>query len=269
MTTVVKNIFEISGSNFGGLLDSEEFLCGCEFEIESVGTHPEHPQISVVEDHSLRNSGYEYKTRPNTYKDTLELFDYLHKNIKLGKEPFSHRTSIHVHVNVRNMPVDTLRQLVLAYALLEPVFFAFVGPEREHNIFCVPLSFTTMPSYYRRDIKTMHGNWHKYTAFNILPLGLGKNSDAGLGTIEFRHLYGTKDRKVFEVWLKTLKELYDFFNKNRDYNVITAIENGMTPAMAANTIIPTLASQYTNQEINSMCQDTMLDVKLSTGGLAK
>ncbi len=269
MTAFVKNVFDLNGLNEKGLLDSEEFLCGCEFEIENVKAHSTHPDIIVVEDHSLRNHGWEYKTKPSTYKKTIELFDGLHKTIKLGPEPFSHRTSIHVHVNVRNMPVDTLRQLVLTYALLEPVFFAFVGPEREHSIFCVPLSFTTMPSHYKKDIKAMHTNWHKYTAFNILPLGLGPKSDVGLGTIEFRHLYGTKDKQVFETWLKTLKELYDWFNNHRDFNIITQIEQGANPAGIAAQVIPTLAAKYTASEINKMCQDTMLDVKLSSGGLAK
>ena len=267
--SLVKDVFQINGSSYGGVLDKDGFICGCEFEIESVKTHIDHPSIVVVEDHSLRNSGYEYKTRPSTYEETLELFDYLHKNLKVGPEPFSHRTSIHVHVNVRNLPVATVRQMVLTYALLEPLFFKFVGPEREHNIFCVPLSFTTMPSLYKKDIKFMHGAWHKYTAFNILPLGLGKNSEQGLGTIEFRHLYGTNKREVFQTWLLALKQLYDFFNKNRDFDVAEALEKGTNAAELAMDIVPALAAKSTYSEINKLCQDTVLDVKLSVGGLAK
>ena len=267
--SLVKEVFQINSSSYGGVLDKEEFICGCEFEIESVKSQIDHPAIQIVEDHSLRNSGYEYKTSPNNYKTTLELFDFIHKNLKLGAEPFSHRTSIHVHVNVRNLPVATVRQLVLAYALFEPVFFKFVGPEREHNIFCVPLSFTTMPSLYKKDIKYMHGAWHKYTAFNILPLGMGKNSDHGLGTIEFRHLYGTNNREVFQKWLLALKQLYDFFNENRDFDVTNALEKGETPASLLHTIIPIFAKEYEGTPINSLCQDSLLDVKLSCGGLAK
>lgn len=269
MSSLVKDVFQMSVGTPSSILNSLEFVCGCEFEIESVKAHPEHPAIVVVEDHSLRNSGYEYKTKPNDYKTTLELFSYLHSNITLGKEPFSHRTSIHVHVNVRNLSVATVRQMVLTYALLEPLFFKFVGPEREHNIFCVPLSFTTVPSNYKKDLAYMHGTWHKYTAFNILPLGLGKNSEQGLGTLEFRHLYGTADQKVFKTWLTTLKELYDFFVKYPDYNVVTAIENEETPAELAHQIIPTLAATSSSVEINKLCKDSMLDVKLSVGGLAK
>lgn len=267
--SLVKDVFQINGSSFGGILDKTEFICGCEFEIESVQNNPAHPAINVVEDHSLRNSGYEYKTSPSNYKTTLELFDFLHKHLKVGADPFSHRTSIHVHVNVRNLPVATVRQLVLAYALFEPVFFKYVGPEREHNIFCVPLSFTTMPSLYKKDIKYMHGAWHKYTAFNILPLGLGKNSEQGLGTIEFRHLYGTNKKEVFQKWLLALKQLYDFFNEHRDFDVTTALEKGATPASMLQQIIPVFAEEYSAVGVNTLCQDSLLDVKLSCGGLAK
>lgn len=269
MSNLVKDVFQMSGGSTPSILDSKDFVCGCEFEIETIKSHCEHPLIVIVEDHSLRNSGYEYKTRPSDYKTTLELFDYLHENLKVGDKPFSERTSIHVHVNVRNLSVATVRQMVLTYALLEPLFFTFVGPEREHNIFCVPLAFTTMPSNYKRDLPFMHGTWHKYTAFNILPLGLGKNSEQGLGTIEFRHLYGTANREVFKTWLTTLKEFYEFFAQNEEYNIIKDIESGMSPSAIAHKIIPTMAQKHSVLELNKLCQDTMLDVKLSVGGLAK
>lgn len=268
MSTRIRDSFNVQPSNLP-ILSSSNFVCGCEFEIESVKKHPEHPEIVVVEDHSLRNSGYEYKTRPNTYETTLTLFDYIHETISLGKDPFSHRTSIHVHVNMLNMPVATVRQMVLAYALLEPLFFDFVGQEREHNIFCVPLSFTTMPNIYKKDIIYMHGQWHKYTAFNILPLGQGKNSDQGLGTIEFRHLYGTANKEVFQTWLTTLKEWYEWFQKYPEFNVTKEIEVGLTPAQLAGLIIPTLSSKHSVLQLNRLCQDSLLDVKLSVGGLAK
>ncbi len=265
----VKDVFELSGSSFGGVLDSTEFICGCEFEIEAIIHHTEHPMIVRVEDHSLRNNGYEYKTKPCTFDQTLELFKYLHTNLKVGKDAFSHRTSTHVHVNVRNLEVSTVRQLVLTYALLEPLFFKYVGSVREHSIFCVPLSFTTLPTSYKKDIKYLHGIWHKYTAFNILPLGLGKNSEQGLGTIEFRHLYGTNDMNVFKTWLTILKELYDWFQTKPDYEITAALAKGVSLATIAQQIVPTLAKQFSSNEIQQLCQDTALDVKLSIGGLAK
>jgi hypothetical protein len=265
----VKDAFEMSGSSFGGILDSTDFICGCEFEIEDIKQNIDHPMILRVEDHSLRNNGWEYKTKPSDFKTTLELFAYLHKHLKLGNQAFSHRTSTHVHVNVRNMELSTVRQLVLSYALLEPLFFKFVGPEREHNIFCVPLSFTTLPNNYKKDIKYLHGTWHKYTAFNILPLGLGKNSEQGLGTIEFRHLFGTKDPVIFKDWLSILKELYDWFQKNPDYEIIAQLAKGVPVTTIAHQIVPTLAQKYTSKEIQDACKDSALDVKLSIGGLAK
>jgi hypothetical protein len=246
------------------------FLCGCEFEIEAIKGHPKpHPEIQVDIDHSLRNNGYEYKTAPNNFVKTLELFDYLHKGISLGQDPFSHRTSTHVHVNVSTLPVATVRQMVLTYALLEPLFFSFVGKEREHNIFCVPLYFTTMPELYKQDITKMHASWHKYTAFNILPLGTQKDGTHGIGTLEFRHLYGTNSKEIFTKWLTILKEFYEFFEEHEDYNVVEEVAKGRTPREIASMIVPHLSSMYSTSFVNSMCADTMLDVKLTVGSLAK
>lgn len=250
------------------------FLCGCEFEIESIKDHGAAAATTglvVTHDHSLRNNGYEYKTLPHNKKETLELFDYLHKQLKIGdpKLQFSERTSIHVHVNCRPYEIGTLRNLVLTYALLEPLFFSFVGDGRKNNIFCVPLNFTFLPEVYKKDVAQMHKLWHKYTAFNILPLSAGNQSEQGLGTIEYRHLYGTKDRKIFEKWLTALEEFHTFFFNYPEFQLLHELQKGKTPATIASLCLSTLAKDYSTTELNKMMENTLLDVKLAQGGLLK
>lgn len=240
---------------------STDFTCGCEFEIEDVKGLGKltSAQFIVEEDASLRNNGKEFKTHPNGYTRTLELFKTLHEQLVLGPEPFTERTSTHVHVNVAHLTLCQTRQLVLTYALLEPVLFKFVGDKRANSIFCVPLNFTYLPGHYKNDITTMHSKWHKYTAFNIRPLN-------HLGTVEFRHLYGTNNEAVFTTWLSTLKELYEFIRDTPDWDVVKALQTA-TPYEVAQQVIPTLTKVYQQAEIHHLLKDTSLDVKLSVGGL--
>lgn len=245
---------------------SREFICGIEYEIESLRRWPDSAELMVENDASLRNNGKEFKTFPNPLEKQLELFKYLHKEIKTGKDPFSYRTSIHVHVNVRTLFLAEVRQLVLLYALLEPLFFAFVAPERKGSIFCVPLNHTSIPSLYKNAIQSMWTSWHKYTAFNILPLG--NTSQVGIGTVEFRHLQGTDNYQTFKTWITSLKDLYTFIEKSSGFDIISLLLDGAPPHFLAREAIPLLAAKYSNSEIDIMLSDTLLDVKLSVGGIS-
>ena len=268
MTTVAEQFALLPHEN---VYKKTDFFCGVEYEIESIAKISDKvKQAFVVEiDNSLRNGGREFKTPPVQFAEAMKLFDLLHAGIAFGEHsPYSTRTSTHVHVNVSHFQCEQLRQFVLAYALLEPLFFHFVGEDRQNNIYCVPLNYTYMPSIYKDDLVGMRKKWHKYTAFNLKPI-MCEPECPGLGTVEFRHLYGTNDRTIFVNWLSAIKELYDFINIRPTYNIITEIETGKTANQFAQEMCPTLAQKLAPYQINLMCKDTMLDVKLSVGGLSE
>jgi hypothetical protein len=239
----------------------KQFVCGCEFEIESILNWENLGGfVSVEEDHSLRNNGKEFKTPPVGFELALETFRILHDNIKLGPNPFSERTSIHVHVNVRDLSLKDVRNLILTYALLEPLFFEFAGETRKGSIFCVPLSYTYLPSLYKHPITMLLDKWknNKYTAFNLLPI-------TSFGTVEFRHLYGTGDEQVFTTWLTAIKELYDYVVNHPELEVTELLKEPI--AKVALEIIPSLAKLYSVNRITELTQDSVVDIKLSKGGL--
>jgi len=250
---------------FGTKTLPPEFICGIEYEIEAVQAHGDVTKqfgFSLETDNSLRNSGIEYKTKPISFKDGLSSFEWLHKTISYKKaEAFSDRTSIHVHVNIGNWSLEQAKKAVLLYALVEPLFFKFVGAKRENSIYCVPLNFTTLADQYHRDFVSLsqQGIWHKYTAFNILPV-------REFGTMEFRHLGGTGDFNTFTTWLTSLKNFYDFAT-GFDTDLTTYLLNGGSPAQIARAAIPLLAKPFTDSQINEMCADNLIDVKLSVGGI--
>lgn len=246
------------------------FYCGLELEIEDIQkNNVSSSQVSCKEDGSLRNGGLEFITTPVTYEDALSLFKYVHGALKLGKNPFSERTSIHVHVNCLGFEVSTLRELVLTYALAEPLFFNFVGHNRQNSVFCVPLNHTPLPGQYAKDLIGMHKSWHKYTAFNISPLGPGKDGSAPHGTIEFRHMYGTGDFEVFKTWLTAIKDLFDFYAFNPEFKLINYLKENKSPYDLLRDVLPTLTLPLNNFQLKEMTKDTLLDVQLSDGGLVK
>lgn len=264
--TTVKEHYQLPSTGY--LINGDkQFIAGIEYEIEAIEGYGDIGQegiFTIETDHSLRNNGREFKTIPMSFQKHLEAFKSLHRRLLLNNNPFSERTSIHVHVNVRELEINQVRQLILCYALLEPLFFEFVGETRKNSIFCVPLNYTYLPNLYKGTTQTMHEKWHKYTAFNILPLN-------GFGTVEFRHMYGTNDFEKFHTWLKSLKELYDFIVENDSFDLIKELERGgghlSGLSTIAQAIVPTLTEGFSPAELNVLLEDTLLDVKLSVGGL--
>lgn len=250
---------------FGTASYPEEFVCGVEYEIEDIKKISDTIYNScnwiIEEDNSLRNGGKEFKTTPKTFTHSLELFKQLHNHLKYGEQAFSDRTSIHVHVNVGEFDTEQAKNLVLLYALVEPLFFEFVGNGRKDNIYCVPLNYTYLPNYYNKPFTKLRDQWHKYTAFNILPVNT-------LGTVEFRHMYGTNNLETFTKWLESIKALHDcaFFD---NFNALQFISKATSKELINFTrqLLPHM-STLSNYEAENLLYDSVLDVKLASGGIA-
>ena len=233
------------------LCDTDEFYCGTEYEIEDIkaiklpgkdilsptglslsDTSPYWVgKLGLMYDGSLRNNGIEFITKPVTFEESLKLFDDLHNGLKLGENPYTARTSTHVHINMSNMDMAQCKHLLLLYALLEPVFFAAVKPERQHNIHCVPLNYTLLPSIYKAPFQDIVKQWSKYSALNLMPLRTQ-------GTVEFRHLQGTGDKAVYQHWLTLLNELWDFVFMNPPTTLEKMLRGGATPQFRAAACVP-------------------------------
>ncbi len=188
------------------------FCCGVEHEVENVDWDRYEnvaPKMADAcgyqrEDDGSLIAGTEFITFPASLANQIAFHKVLHGNELFEGEPFSERTSTHVHVNVSQLSVEQTLSLLQLYALAEPYFFAFVGETRERNIHCVPLWATQMGGLLFKHNYTytlLPQQWHKYTALNIKPM-------KEIGTIEFRHLYGTEDTTIFANWLALLKSLY-------------------------------------------------------------
>lgn len=197
----IQQLFGLRGHD---VLDTTNcFIAGIECEIESVEPDQTFPNFMSTHDGSLRNEGMEFISKPLPRFELLDSFRNLHATIQLYEpdEAFSPRTSTHVHINCRTLTEEQTRQLILFYALFEDFFFAMVNQNRRGNIHCVPLTETFLPMIYKYELLRYIKNWHKYTALNVIPL-------LKQGSIEFRHLQGTRDDKLLSEWLIALDGLW-------------------------------------------------------------
>jgi len=140
-------------------------------------------------DGSLRN-GIEYVfDEPCIYKEGVSRLDKLYEVIQANKLVTSHRTGMHVHVDVRTFTRNQLGALFAGYIACEPWLMALAGESRWNNVFCVPVHAnpeqaryvagvvaTRSPAPFMRRISS---DFNKYSSINFLPI-------LSQGSVEFR-----------------------------------------------------------------------------------
>lgn len=189
-------------------------LMGLELEIENVPNWEDMGVAGVtsVEDGSLRNNGREFLTKPATFSVAYNILHRFFEKNKLTADNYSERTSVHVHANCQDLTKEQLAAVCMLYQVFEKLFYAFIGEERDRNIFCIPWD-QTLITYSTIDAvlgaKGIHSlkSWQKYTGLNLLPL-------FSLGTIEFRHMAGTNDLEKIAVWMNLIGSLFAYARKH-------------------------------------------------------
>lgn len=185
----------------------------------------------ITEDHSLRNSGKEFISIPLRTKQIPYALEYL-KDILNQQNPtyeFSNRCSLHTHLNVRDFTKERLCIFIILYCLFENHFFNIAGTKREYNIFCIPLWKTNQLPPYKKLMEDLdiYTYWNKYSALNCGSI-LGSPDNERLGTIEFRHLYGTLDTNIIYHWINSILSLREAslkINLNDILNTIYTLDN--------------------------------------------
>lgn len=183
-------------------------LLGIEIEVENIKKDLPPCEFfwNVKDDNSLRNNGVEFTSTPIRAGQVEHAIMYYNELVKATNKPdYSNRTSVHVHLNVRDFTLDQLQCLVVLYCLFEKHFFHIAGARREQSIFCVPL-YKTQPTGNITQLQYFLQNWHKYNALNLGTV-IGGQGLPKYGTVEFRHLYGTGDVKIITNWINNILAL--------------------------------------------------------------
>ena len=201
-------------------------IMGIEVEAEKVSPNlitSAPPFWTSVADNSLRNGGREFLSLPSdpeTTRRNLVSLITLFRDGKYGMPDFSWRTSIHVHLNMREERIEQFLNFLVLYLLFEDSIFAFVGRDRQASNFCIPVQETDMSYAISRMLvgkaRLPQGlfTWQKYSALNPRPIlyndhagGPGDSIDNGKGTIEFRHMGGTYSLSQIIQWLNIILSL--------------------------------------------------------------
>ena len=169
-----------------------------------------------IEDGSLKDVGKEYISLP--LKDEFVIYaleEYEKGILKYNpKTEFSHRCSIHVHMDVTKLTVGQLRALMATYLATENLFFALVQDHRIGNSYCYPL-MDLCPVWEQFLPEELSENY-KYAALNPHHL-------RDFGTLEFRQHGGTKDKKEILNWIETILQLYRFVESKNPLEVAAQI----------------------------------------------
>lgn len=187
---------------------------GVEVEIENGAGTRSGVYWERKSDGSLRNDGVELVFRmPLAGADVryaLAEFDGLIPD----SATVGMRTSVHVHVDVRDMSFNQIANFIVLYTALESVFYAVNdSKERYGNIYCPGITSNNQADKYRGLIKaitndnlseiyTRLDDWEKYSGLNFRTIST-------LGSAEFRmHRGSTNSTELsdFITYIRKLKE---------------------------------------------------------------
>jgi hypothetical protein len=186
-------------------------LVGIEVEVENVRKKiPNSGYWNVTRDGSLRNNGIEFISIPIKGTDIVTAIDDLQGLIKkyIPNPDFSDRTSVHVHIDVREMTDQQLWTFLELYTVVERLIFDYCGDDRAENIYCVPFykgdyivglisNVIGSPSRIASKFSGVDG---KYQALNVKPV-------VTQGSLEFRHHHGTANKEDLLRWINIVLQL--------------------------------------------------------------
>lgn len=182
---------------------------------------------ALVSDGSLRNNGGEFISRKLFGKDLTQGLEVISNHLLTNevRHTFSHRCSLHIHLDVRDLNISQFQKFLQLYCIFELPLFNISG-KRTQNEYCIPLGtsneakraygllasnkgkFAKFFELYDssendtwREIgRQIQDNYIKYMALNILPF-------VSKGSVEFRHHEGTIDIDRIKLWINILYSL--------------------------------------------------------------
>ncbi|MCK5020995.1 MAG: amidoligase family protein [Candidatus Peribacteraceae bacterium] len=184
-------------------------------------------------DGSLRNNGMEFISKVVRGADIITALTQLEDTLKRRNPQYepSSRTSVHIHIDVRNYTVDKLLNLCVVYAIFERALFNYVGEERAYSNFCVPfyqsdgavrtVSLINSDSAHNISVGL---STPKYTALNLAP-------SRTQGSVEFRQHAGTANKVELLKWINILMSLKRYVNNynGTSQDIIDSVcEKGVT-----------------------------------------
>lgn len=184
----------------------------------------------VEEDHSLRNGGVEFISKPMLPRYVPAALEQVKVAMDASGAKATKRCGVHVHLNVSDLTFEDMWKLTVYYTLIEPFIFKEFADGRETSHFCTPMwantnlqqqMYADATSLYRgiSPLSTTQQKLHaslpvhmrsknarvplkllgnaKYSALNFTPLST-------FGTLEFRQHPATVSMAKIQRWVDFL-----------------------------------------------------------------
>lgn len=190
----------------------QDGLIGMEVEVEGENLPDELEMYWKVDhDNSLRGNAREYiLKKPFNPASVFKAIDMLNKATANSELHFSHRTSVHVHVNVCKMTRNELINFIFIGYFFDKVLSRFGGREIQGNRFALRISDAEEQIFNFKKMVLNHDAFNipdiargKYSAVNICPV-------ARYGSVEFRSMRGTLNPVVLKDWVSMLVHLREY-----------------------------------------------------------
>lgn len=165
----------------------------------------------ATKDNSLRGESMEYifngpKPRDVVDKYVDALFKVFEGTGAVLNE--SHRTSVHVHLNVSDLRVYDVCNIFTLYSIIEDFLIPFCGPQRKGNLFCLRMKDA---QYVIDKFKKMLlcGSFYRLAGDDIRYAGLNLDACRKYGSVEFRAMRGLTTPGPIKQWVSILLEIKD------------------------------------------------------------
>lgn len=183
-------------------------VIGVEIEVEGRNLPKAIFQNWVIhDDGSLRGEdNAEYVLREPMSRDKVEsALEYLEEQFKaLGSrlDTESDRTSVHIHLNVQDKTWAEIFTFWTLWTIIEDLSYELCGPERRGNLFCLRVKDCEgLVSSARASLDEgdypFQANDYRYAGCNV-------TSVFKFGSLEFRGMHGTVDKKEILLWIDFL-----------------------------------------------------------------
>ena len=111
---------------------------GVEAELEQTRSRRLSGLWETKTDGSLHDDGLEYVfAQPLFGEDVVNALTQLEDLFEDNPPSVGNDTSLHVHIDIRDLEFEELWKFIMLYVIYEQILFEYCAPERENNIFCL------------------------------------------------------------------------------------------------------------------------------------
>lgn len=264
------------------LVDSDTFV-GIECEIEGVNRISFKQHLNtffwrVTTDGSLRNGCEPVFSKPlkgANVTAALSSFDEAVAAREASGQPIelSRRTSMHVHIDVRDLSTEEIHDLIAIYMLFERLLFDYVGTYRSKNNYCRPLVgsnfskvLTDMKDHNQLDyyMDFVSNMCDKYSALNVRAI-------ATFGSLEFRHHPGVTSSSEIYPWLNILLSLKLWIKKGNSVQSLIELSayEAIVEVFGELSSLLTTSGYITMYDMNRSAVRELLNYRELTGMTSK